>query len=177
MFPNAFSVEQMNQSRQFGSIDSANLGNMHHTPPYASIDTKFARGKVPQSGSAFGPIDTSFAQNKVDHHPRSAFASIGSNSFQMQPNHNFNPAPHSAIDFSMTQPFVTTSPPVAVYQAPDMLGMTDPNTFGFDSLTVAPMTNFQQVPMSRAHGSSSSYGQSPQNIQNSPQHMQYYGHQ
>ncbi|ESZ95858.1 hypothetical protein SBOR_3752 [Sclerotinia borealis F-4128] len=176
MFSNAYNVQQMNQSRQFGSMDSANLGSMHHTPAYNSIDTDFVNSKFDQSHSAFGAIDTSFNQNKVDQ-PRSAFGSIGSNTYQMQSNQNFNHTPHSAIDFSMGQSFVTTSPPVSAYQAPHMLDMTDTNTFGFDSLTVGPMTNFQQVPMSRAQSSSSSYGQSPQNMQHSPQNMQYYGHQ
>ncbi|KAF7853893.1 hypothetical protein EAF04_010559 [Stromatinia cepivora] len=171
IFSNSYNVQQMNQPRQFGSMDSANLGNMHHTPSF--IDTGF---KIDQPPSAFGTIETSFTQNKVDHQPRSAFGSIGSNPFPMQYNQNFNHTPHSAMDFSMNQPFVTTSTPVSAYQAPNMLGMTDQSTFGFDSLTVSPMSNFQQVPMSRAQGSSSSYGQSPQNMQNSPQNMQYYGH-
>lgn len=179
LFSNTYDVQQMNSSRQFGSMDSANLGNMNHTPSYASIDTGFINNKIDQPHSNFGTIDTSF-QNDVDHQTQSAFGTMGSRTFQMQSNPNFNQTPHSAIDFSMTQPFVTTSPPVSAYQAPNMLGMVDPNNFGFDSLTVGPgpMTNFQQIPMSRARGaSSSSYGQSPQNMQHSPQNMQYYGHQ
>lgn len=152
-------------------MNSANLNNMHHpTPSY--INTGFVGNKLDQPHSAFGTIDTtsSFVQNKVDHPPHSAFASIGPNAFQSQSNQNFNQTPHSAIGFSMNQPFVTTSTPVSTY-------MMDQNTFGFDSLSVDPMTNFQQVPMSRAQGSSSSYGQSPQNLQHSPQNMQYYGRQ
>ncbi|RAL66753.1 hypothetical protein DID88_007536 [Monilinia fructigena] len=169
MFSDSYNFQQMNQPQQFGSMDPANLNNMHHAQSYASIDTGFVNNKTDQSRSDFGTIDTSFTQNKVDHQPRSNFTSIGSNSFQMQANQSFNHTPHSAIDISMTQPFVTTSPPVSSYQAPNMLGMADPNTFGFDSLTVGPMANFQ-VPMSRGRGSSSPYDQSSQN-------MQYYGHQ
>ncbi|TGO22993.1 hypothetical protein BPAE_0148g00230 [Botrytis paeoniae] len=169
---NAYSAQQTNQPRQFGSMNSTNLNNMHQpTPSY--INTGFVSNKIDQPHSAFGTIDTtgSFIQNKVDHPPHSAFASIGPNSFQSQSNQNFNQTPQSAIGFSMNQPFVTTSPPVSTY-------MMDQNTFGFDSLSVDPMTNFQQVPMSRAQGSSSSYGQSPQNLQHPPQNinMQYYGH-
>ncbi|KAI9642359.1 hypothetical protein NHQ30_009163 [Ciborinia camelliae] len=168
-------IQQLNPPRQFGSMESAHLGNVHHTPSYTSIDHGFVSNKNVQPRSAFSTIDTSFTQNKVDQ-PQPDFGSIGSNQFQMQSNQNFNHTPNSAMDFSMTQSFVTT-PPVSAYQAPNMLGLSDPNTFDFDSLTVGPMTNFPQVPMSRGHGSSSSYGQSPRNMQHSPQNMQYYGHQ
>ncbi|KAB8298985.1 hypothetical protein EYC80_001123 [Monilinia laxa] len=168
LFSDSYNFQQMNQPQQFGSMDTANLNNMHHAQSYASIDAGFVN-KIDQSRSDFGTIDTSFTRTKADHQPRSNFASIGSNSFQMPANQSFNHTPHTAIDISMTQPFVTTSPPVSSYQAPNMLGMADPNTFGFDSLTVGPMANFQ-VPMRRGRGSSSPYDQSSQN-------MQYYGHQ
>jgi hypothetical protein len=50
-----------------------------------------------------------------------------------------------------------------------MLGINDAG-FGFDSMGVNTGQNFQQVPMSRAPGSNSSYSHSPQNVP-------YYGHQ
>lgn len=172
LFSNAYNIQQMNQPRPFGSMDSASLGNMNHSQSYNSLDANFIGNEIGQRHPDFGSIDTSFAQNqnhgKVEHQPRSAFSAVGSIPFNMQPNQNFSHTPHSALDFSMAQPFVPASPPMSAYQAPVLQGMADPNTFGFDSLTVSPMTNFQQVPMNRAR--SSSYGQSPQN-------MQYYGHQ
>ncbi|QSZ32148.1 hypothetical protein DSL72_001718 [Monilinia vaccinii-corymbosi] len=171
MFSNSLNVQQMNQPRQF------DLDDMHHAPSYPSVDTRFISNKIDQSRSDFGTIDTCFTQKKVDNQPRSTFTPIGSNPFQVQSSPNFNPMPHSTVDFSMAQAFVTTSLPGSAYQTPNMLGMTDPNTFGFDVLTGGLMTNFHQVPMSRARGSSSSYGQSPQHVQqHSPQDMQYYAH-
>jgi hypothetical protein len=152
VFPSTFNVQQpMNQPRQFNPInamDVSALGNM-------------------QSTRAFGP-DTAFTSNPVDQ--SRAYGSMDS-AFSMHPTPTFN----QPTDFSISQPFVTTSPAVTTYQTPNLLGITDTGNFGFDTLSVAPMQNFQQVPMSRAQGSASSYGNSPQNMQHSPQNMVYFG--
>jgi len=149
VFPSTFNVPPMNQPRQFNAINAMDLT---------------AIGNV-QSTRAFGS-DTAFTSNPIDQ--SRAYGSMDS-AFSMHPTPTFN----QPTDFSISQPFVTTSPAVTTYQTPNLLGINDNTNFGFDTLSVAPMQNFQQVPMSRAQGSSSSYGHSPQNMQHSPQNMQH----
>ncbi|PQE18247.1 C2H2 finger domain-containing protein [Rutstroemia sp. NJR-2017a BBW] len=135
VFPSTFNVQPMNQPRQFNpmnAMDVTGLGNM-------------------QSTRAFG-LDTAFTSNPVDQ--SRAYGSMDS-AFSMHPTPTFN----QPTDFSISQPFVTTSPAVTTYQTPNLLGINDSTNLSFDTLSVAPMQNFQQVPMRRAQGSSSSYGQ------------------
>ncbi|KAM3086586.1 hypothetical protein ACMFMG_000714 [Clarireedia jacksonii] len=176
-FPSAFNVQLVSQPRQFNAMDAATLGNMQSTQAFRP-DTAFTSNlanvqqtnqphqfnamnaaTLGMSTRALGS-DTAFTSNPVNQ--SRGYGSMDS----MHQTPAFNEPP----DFSIRQTFVTTSPAVTTYPAPNMLGINDTTNFGFDSLSGAPMQNYQQVPMSRDQGSSSSYGHSPQN-------MQYYGQQ
>lgn len=146
----SFDVQQMGQPRGFGSIDANSLNNINHGRGFGSIDSNFSHTKVEQS-RGFGSMDSGFSNNVPDH-----------------PYHTHQPS-----GYTMPHNFATTAPPVSGYQAPNMLGISD-DAYGFDPISVNGGQNFQQVPMSRAHESSSSYGHSPHNV---AQNVPYYGHQ
>jgi hypothetical protein len=139
----------MGQSRSFGSLDSSALGHVHQPRAFAPPpESGFAQPKVEQT-RGYGSLDASFSHQISDQ------------------NYNSNQTP----GFSMAQDFTSAPPAVSNYPTTNtgMLGINDAG-FGFDSMGVNTGQNFQQVPMSRAPGSNSSYSHSPQNVP-------YYGHQ
>jgi len=140
-----FNAPNMGQSRPFGSLDSSALG-------------------LNQS-RAFAPADPGYAQPKVEQ--TRGYGSLDANFSHQMPGQNYDS--HQAPGFSMAQDFTSAPPAVSNYPTTNMLGINDAG-FGFDPMGVNTGQNFQQVPMSRAPGSNSSYSHSPQN-------MSYYGHQ
>jgi hypothetical protein len=145
MFPDAFGGHQMDQPRVFGSLDSGGLGHVDQTRPYGSMDAGFPEAKVEQR--PYGSLDANFSHTVPDQSYNS----------------------HQSSRYSMSQNYVSGPPAVSGYQTPNMLGISQ-GGYDFDPMTVNAGQNFQQVPMSRAPGSASSYGHSPQN-------GPYYGHQ
>jgi len=150
--PNTFGVHQIDQSRNYNVMDSNNM-NMNQPRPYGSVDSPFTNPKIEQS--RFGSLDSSFSHHNLPEHSYNTH----------QPSGGFS-IPHNN--------YVTGAPAVSGFQAPNMLGVSDNGYGGFDAMGVNGGPNFQQVPMSRAPGSASSYGHSPQNV---PQNIPYYGHQ
>ncbi len=146
MYSNAFN-QHMEQPRGFNTMQSNSMG------------------QVDQS-RAFGSLDSGFSQPKLEH-PR-GFGSMDSSFSHTIPNQNYDLQQTSG--YSIPQTF-TTAPPVSGYQTSNMLGVSEAG-FGFEPMVVNSAQNFQQVPMSRAHGSASSYGHSPQNVSQNPP---YYG--
>ncbi|KAH6671302.1 hypothetical protein B0J14DRAFT_618621 [Halenospora varia] len=134
-------------TRNFGSIDSSNMGHVTQTRGFAPVDSGYTQPKVTQS-RGFGSLDANFVQ----HVPDQSF-----NNNQMG-------------GYSMPQDFTSAPTAVSNYQTTNMLGINNA-AFGYDPLAVNTGQNYQQVPMSRAQGSNSSYGHSPQNVQN----VQFYG--
>ena len=145
MFPNSFGGHQMNQPRLFGSMDSGGLGHMDQSRPYGSMDGGYPQTKVEQR--PYGSMDASFSHSV--------------------PEQSYNA--HQSSGYSIPQNFVSGPPAVSGYQTANMLGISQAG-YDFDPMTVNAGQNFQQVPMSRAPGSASSYGHSPQN-------GPYYQHQ
>jgi hypothetical protein len=150
LYPDAFGISQMNQPRPYGSMDSNGLSNS---------------GMSVQQSRGFGSMDSSYSQQpKME--PR-MYGSTDSSFSHIPPSHDYNHIP--AADFTMRQPFVTTAPAVSGYQAP-LLGISD--AAYFSGLTHTSSPGYQQVPMSRAHGSGSSYSGNGNH-----ENIQYYGPQ
>ncbi|KAE8447450.1 hypothetical protein EG329_010723 [Mollisiaceae sp. DMI_Dod_QoI] len=99
-------------------------------------------------GGVFG-MSSGYTQPKIE--PQ-AFDSMHTGFTNPIPNQNYNVHPVSG--FSMPQTF-STAPAVSSFQTPTMMGVNP--AYGFEA-----GQNFQQVSMSRAQGSESSYGHSPQ---------------
>lgn len=134
-----YGVPHMGQPRPFGSLDASGIGNVNQNRGYTAADSGFAQPKLEPRG--YGSLDANF---------------------QQIPEQSYNS--NQVTGFSLAQNFTSAPPAVSTFPTTNMLGMSDTG-YGF-----APMAgqNYQQTPMSRAPGSNSSYGQSPQN---------YYGHQ
>jgi hypothetical protein len=148
MYQNAYGVQQIDPQRGFGTLDSGGL-HMNQGRGFAMMDPGFSHTKVEQSQD-FGAVDPGFSHTA--------------------PQHSYNT--HQASGYSIPQTYSSAAPAVSGYQAPNMLGISDP-TYGFDPIAISGSHGFQQVPMSRAQGSASPYGHSPQNV---PQNVPYYGH-
>jgi len=146
--PNAFGVHQMDQPRAFGSLDSSNLGHVNQNRGFAPANSGFPQPNKVEQARGYGSLDASFSHQMPDQ------------------SYNSNQAP----GFSMAQDFTSAPAAVSTYQTTNMLGIND-SGYGYDPMAVNAGQNFQQVPMSRAPGSNSSYGQ------HSPQNMPYYGQQ
>jgi hypothetical protein len=139
------------QEVQYGQNLYPNAYNVHHMDQpraFGSLDS----GNMGQS-RGFDQMDTGFTQPRDQSR---GFGSLDSSFSQALPNQNF--IPHQTASFSMAQPF-SAAPAVSGYQSSNMLGISDTG-FGFDPMAVNQP--YQQVPMSRAQGSASSYGHSPQ---------------
>jgi hypothetical protein len=144
MYANNFDVHQMGQPGGFNSIESNNIGHMDQSRAFGSMDSNFSQPKVEQT-RGFGSMDSSFSHGMPD------------------PNYDSHPNPPYSMPHNFSGP-----PAVSGYQNSNMLGISDA---GYDfGMTVHAGQSFQQVPMSRAPGSASSYEHSPQNVP-------YYGHQ
>ena len=144
LYPGTFGSHPMQQPQGFLSMGG--LNSMHQTRPHGSMDSNFPQTKVEQS--RFGSMDSAY-------------------SHVMPEQNNYNM--HQTSGFAMPQTFASAPPVSSDYQT-NMLGTSQPE-FDFHPLATNGPQQSQQVPMSRAPGSASSYGASPQN---SPQ---YYGHQ
>ena len=131
----------------------------NQTPLYPASDVQQM-----EHSRGFGPID---ANNMNNLNQARGFGSMDSSFSNNVPDQGY-----SAV-YTMPQDFVTTAPAVSGYQAPNMLGISEAG-YGFDPMAVNGGQVYQQVPMSRAQGSASSYGHSPQNV---PQNVPYYRHQ
>merc|ERR1712093_26267 len=112
---------------------------------FGSMDSGFSYPKIEQS-RGFGSLDSGFSHSIPSHIPNQI------------PNQNYNMQQTSG--YSVPQTF-STAPPVSGYSTSNMLGVSE-SGFGFDQMAVNGGQNYPQVPMSRAHGSASSYGHSPQ---------------
>ena len=156
MYPNTFGAQHMDQPRGFNNIDSSNMSQLDQSRAFGSMDSGFSHPKIEQS-RGFGSLDSGFSHSIPSHIPNQI------------PNQNYNMQQTSG--YSVPQTF-STAPPVSGYSTSNMLGVSE-SGFGFDQMAVNGGQNYPQVPMSRAHGSASSYGHSPQHA---PQ-MPYYGHQ
>lgn len=140
LYPNAaFSVHPMDQPRAFPPLDPNDMGSMVPARRYGSMDSNFAQVKVEQSP---------------------AFNTMSMNFGQAMPNHNY--IVHQPPEFSMPQEF-SAATAVSGYPSTNLLINDAAADFGFNPATGASGQAFQQVPMSRAQGSASSYGHSPHN--------------
>jgi hypothetical protein len=149
MYPIPYSMQQMGgQPRGFSTLESNNLNNMNHNRTFGSLDSSFSHTKVEQSRE-FQQMDSAFSHTL--------------------PSQGY---PQHSSGYSMPNEYVTNAPSVTGFQTSSMLGMSD-DGYGYDHLGGNAGQNFQQTPMSRTQGSSSSYGHSPQNA---PQNLPYYGH-
>lgn len=152
LYSDAFGINQTNQTRPYGVIDgglnNAGMGNIQQSRSFGSMDSNYSQ-QPKMEPRMYGSAETNFS-----HIPQTQ---------------NYNHVP--ATDFTMRQPFVTTAPPNASYQASGMLGISDASFFT-GGLTHTSSPNYQQVPMSRSHGSGSSYGG-----HGNPENLQYYGPQ
>ena len=146
MFSNTFGAHPLEQSQGFIPMGHSGPNNMNQGRPYGSMDSAFTTAKMDQS-RPYGSVDSGFSNTMADH------------------NYNL----HQTSGFTMPQNFASAPPVTAGYQAPNMLNISQAE-FDFNAMAVNAQS-FQQVPMSRAQGSASSYGHSPQNVPN------YYGHQ
>ena len=147
MYPNEFGVHPMGQPRGFVPMGNDGLNNMNQARQFGSIDSNFSHTKVEQPRQ-FGSMDSGFSNT--------------------MPDHNYNL--HQTSGFTVPQNYASAPPVTSGYQAPNMLGISQAG-FDFNTMAVNGGQPFQQVPMSRAQGSASSFGHSPQNVPN------YYGHQ
>ncbi|TVY36387.1 hypothetical protein LSUB1_G004768 [Lachnellula subtilissima] len=146
--PNAFGVHQMDQPRAFGSLDSGNISHVNQNRGFAPANSGFSQPNKVELSRGYGSLDASFSHQIPDQ------------------SYNSNPA----SGFSMPQDYTSAPAAVSSYPTTNMLGIND-SGYGYDPMAVNAAQNFQQVPMSRAPGSNSSYGQ------HSPQNMPYYGPQ
>jgi hypothetical protein len=150
MYP-SFGVHPMEQPRNFVPMDHGGLNTMNQGRPYGSMDSGFPQAKVEQPRQ-FGSMDSGFTHG--------------------MPDQNYNL--HQTSGFTMPQNYASAPPVTSGYPASNMLGISEAG-YGFTPMAVNSGQPYQQVPMSRAQGSASSYGHSPQNVpQNVPN---YYGHQ
>jgi hypothetical protein len=148
LYSSNFGVQHMEPPRGFVPMDHNGLNNMNQARTFGSLDSGFTPTKMEQPRQ-FGSMDSGFSHGL--------------------PEQNYNL--HQTSGFTMPQNFASAPPVTSGYQAPNMLGISQA---GFDFNTMAvnggqQQQTFQQVPMSRAQGSASPYGHSPQNVQN------YYG--
>jgi hypothetical protein len=136
MYQNGYGVMEQ-QPRAFGSMGSDSMGHMIQNQSFGTMDPGF-QPKVEPRG--YGSIDSNFSQTMPN------------------PNYNLHQTQHTP-GYSMAQNF-SAPPAVSGYQT-NMLGITDGGYY--DPATASGAQTFQQqVPMSRAQGSASSYGHSPQ---------------
>jgi hypothetical protein len=143
MYHNAYNVPQMDQTRAFNGVDANHINTAHQG---RALGSSFSQSKVEQPRE-FGSMDSEYSNNMTDR------------------------TYHQPAGYMMQQNFATTAPSVSGFQAPNMLGISEAG-FGFAPLSVHAGQHYQQLPMSRAQGSASSYGHSSQNV---PQNMPYYG--
>jgi hypothetical protein len=133
---NNYAVQPMTQTRGgFNSMESHGLGPGNNTSVFANINSGYTQPKMEPQG--FEPMNPTFPSPI--------------------PNQHFNV---QVSTFSMPQSF-STAPAVSGFQTQNMLGI-DTGYGGFDNVSAGH--SFQQVPMSRAQGSASSYSHSPQHV-------------
>ncbi len=142
MYGNAYGVHPMEQPRSFMPMGHTSLNNMTQDRQFGSMDSGFTQTKVEPSRQ-FGSMDSAFSHT--------------------MPEHNYNL--QQASGFTIPQTFASAAPVTSGYQASNMLGISQVE-FDFNPMTVNSGQPFQQVSMSRAQGSASSYGHSPQNVPN-----------
>lgn len=143
MYQNSY-VQQMDQPRAFGSLDSGSMNHMgQQARGFDHMNTGYHQPKVEQTRT-FGSLDSGFSHN--------------------MPVQTFNQ--HQTSPYSMPQTF-SSAPAVSGYQSANVLGISEAG-FGYDPMVVNGQQPFQNTPMSRAQGSASSYG-------HSPNHTPYYG--
>jgi hypothetical protein len=135
LYQNPFGVQQVDQPRAFGSLDSGSMG-MGQPRGFSHMNNVYTHPKVEQT-RAFGSLDSGFPHG--------------------MPVQNFNTQQTSP--YSMPQPF-SGPPAVSGFQSPDVLGISDAG-FDFDPMAVNGAQFPHNTPMSRAQGSASSYGHSP----------------
>lgn len=149
LFSKDFEIQHVEQPRGFNDMNPGSMGHFDSITAFGSVGSGFSHPKV-DSSLGIGPLDSDFS------------LSI--------PNRNYGVP--QASGYLVPQTF-STAPPVSDFQTSSVLRVSE-SGFGFDSINGLMDPNFQQVPMTRAHGSASSYEQSPQNV---PQNMPpYFGH-
>jgi len=119
------------------------------------------RGFQPLNSTTMGQIDRGFDGMQSTFHPKieqQEFDHMDSGFSHMQPQQHFNTHPTSP--YAVTQPF-SAAPPVSNFQTPNITGVNEVG-YGFDQMAANPNQGYQQVPMTRAQGSASSYRHSPQ---------------
>ena len=137
MYQSAYGVMDQ-QPRAFGSIGSDSMRNMIQPQSFGAMDPGF-EPKV--EAQEYGSLDSNFSQPMPN------------------PNYNLHQTQHTP-GYSMAHNF--SAPPAASGYQTNMLGITDGGYYN-PTTTSGAQTFQQQVPMSRAQGSASSYGHSPQN--------------
>ncbi|KAG0650927.1 hypothetical protein D0Z07_2505 [Hyphodiscus hymeniophilus] len=147
MYQNAYGVHPMEQPRGFIPMGQTGLDNMNQGRQFGSMDSGFTQTKVEQSPQ-FGSMDPAFSHT--------------------MPEQNYNLQQTSG--FAMPQTFASAPPVASGYQTSNMLVISQADC-DFNPIAVNGGQGFQQVPISRTHGSASSYGHPPQNPAN------YYGQQ
>ncbi|CZS94721.1 hypothetical protein WAI453_013392 [Rhynchosporium graminicola] len=148
MYPGTFGAQNVDHSRGFNNMGSDNRNHGNQSRAYGSMDSSFSHPKVEQPRD-FGSMDSSFP------------LAISNLNYSMQ----------QTSGCSNPQVF-STAPLITTYQTSNMLGASDAG-YGFDPMALNVNQSFAPLPMNRAHGSTSSFGHSPQNV---PQ-MPYYEHQ
>jgi hypothetical protein len=138
MYSNNFGVQALEHPRGFPSMEPNSLSHIDQTRNFGSMDSGFSQVKVEHT-RGFGSMDSAFSH--------------------VMPDPNYNPLPQNA--YSMAQNF-SGAPAVSGFQTSNM--HVSDGGFDFDPMEVNAGQGFQQVPMSRAPGSASSYGHSPQNM-------------
>jgi hypothetical protein len=147
IYPNTFTLPMEQQPRTFNGLNPNALGHIDTSPAFGNLDSTYTQPKMEQTQD-FNSADSGYV-----------------------PTQTFTPL--HGPGYTMTQNF-STAPAVAGYQS-NMLGISDAG-YGFDpmSANTAGQGIQQQVPMSRAQGSNSSYGHSPQRV---TQRVTYFGQQ
>ncbi|KAE9381523.1 hypothetical protein N431DRAFT_320955 [Stipitochalara longipes BDJ] len=134
MYPNTFPIQQPT----FSSLGSNGMHTMNNTRSYEMMDNGFVQPKIEQPGPYRQPMANAYT-NVVQNQ-----------SYNMH---------HQSAPYSMPQN-LNGAPAVSGYQNPNILGISQA-PFPFNPMAVDSESNFQQqqTPMTRPHGSVSSYSQ------------------
>jgi hypothetical protein len=146
MYPNTIGVH-FQQPGTFGPMSNHGLSNMNQAQHFGTMESDFIQTKVEQT-RLFGSMDSRFSSTMPEQ------------------NYNLN----QTTSYTMPHIYASEPPISSSYQVSQMLGISQAG-FDYNPMAVNSGQPFQQVPMSRAQGSASSYGHSPQNAPH------YYGHQ
>jgi len=146
IYANTFVTQPMDQSHGY-MAGTSSIQPMDHPGAFGAMDTGFPQARVQHqqqqtSSRGYGSLDSSFTNS-----PDPSFHQFPQNNFQM-PQHTMAQTFSSAPDHA--------SFPVQAMHSVSNAGLD------YDPMSLSAGQNYaQQIPMSRAHGSASSYGQSP----------------